>query len=290
MWLDPRPREEDIPRLYGSYFTHGIERPDPFQGHGMWPQLRRGVMDAVGYRGAAQDEAERLLGRVARFIPPVWDECEELCRSIPGPAAGTLLDVGCGDGTYLQTMRYLGWEVRGLEPDPKAVSVARSRGLEVIQGSVEDLREHDAFDAITMSHVIEHVIDPSRTLQALRDALTPGGTLLVITPNGASLGHRRFGASWYHLDPPRHLHLFNAQNLVACAARTGLEVVRWHTTGRGHLVFDASRSIGKSGRFDLRDPSRRATSGDRLFRVFERTTSLVRKDLGEELYLFCTKQ
>jgi SAM-dependent methyltransferase len=187
-------------------------------------------------------------------------------------------------------MRDLGWKVRGLEPDAQAVSVARAHGLDVIEGTVESsLRDRDAYDVITMSHVIEHVVDPAQVLTVVRDALRPGGTLLLITPNAGSLGHRRFGASWYHLDPPRHLQLFTVANLAARTVAAGLATLRWRTTGRGHLVYDASRSIERTGRFDLRDPSRRASRGDQSFRLFEEVLLLARRDWGEEILLFATK-
>jgi SAM-dependent methyltransferase len=201
-----------------------------------------------------------------------------------------LLDVGCGDGTYLRTMRDLGWEVRGLEPDAQAASVARARGLDVIEGPVESsLRDRDAYDVITMTHVIEHVVVPAQALAVVRDALRPGGTLLLITPNVGSLGHERFGASWYHLDPPRHLQLFTVANLAAQSEAAGFDILQWRTTGRGHLVYDASRSIERTGRFDLRDPSRHASRGDQAFRLFEEIVLPAKRDWGEEILLFATK-
>ena len=290
MWLDPRPVPEDVGKLYTSYFTHGIERADPFQGAGIWPRFRRGVIESLGYPFIVRDGTERLFGRLARLLPPVWEECDELCRSIAGPPRGLLLDVGCGDGTYLRTMRDLGWKVRGLEPDVQAASVARAHDLDVIEGTVESsLRDRDAYDVIILSHVIEHVVDPAYALTVLRDALRPGGTLLLITPNAGSVGHRRFGASWYHLDPPRHLQLFTVPNLIAQTRSAGLEILRWRTTGRGHLVYDASRSIERTGRFDLRDPSRQASRGDQLFRLYEEVSIRAKRDWGEEIYLFSTK-
>lgn len=247
-------------------------------------------MHSLGYPGLVQDGTEPLFGRIARRLPPIWEECEELCRSIAGPPRGILLDVGCGDGTYLRTMRDLGWKVRGLEPDARAASVARAQGLDVIEGTVESsLRDRNAYDVITMSHAIEHVADPARALVVVRDALRPGGTLLLIAPNTGSLAHRRFGASWYHIDPPRHLQLFNVANLVARTESAGLGVVGWRTTGRGHLVYDASRSIERTGRLDLRDPSRRASRGDRSFRLFEEVLLRAKPDWGEEILLFGTK-
>jgi hypothetical protein len=83
--------------------------------------------------------------------------------------------------------------------------------------------------------------------------------------------------------------LFTVANLIARTAAAGLEIRRWRTTGRGHLVYDASRSIERTGRFDLRDPSRQASRGDQSFRVFEEVLLVAQRDWGEEILLFATK-
>lgn len=291
IWLDPFPTQEDIGKLYSSYFTHGIDRPNPFEGDDLWAQCRRGVISASGYPDLVRDEQERLLGKFARHIPPIREECEQFTQGLEGPPRGLLLDVGCGDGFYLQVMRGLGWNVRGLEPDGHAASVARRRGIDVAETTLEAASlPNDVFQVITMRHVIEHVLDPPRTMRAAHRLLRPGGTLLVATPNAASWGHRHFGSSWFHLDPPRHCHLFTPRNLVACARQANLTVVRWRTTGRGHLVYDGSSSIRRSDRFGLGDPSIRATSRDRLFRLLEEVLVFVRPDGGEEILLQCSKE
>jgi len=290
LWLDPRPVPEEIGRLYESYYTHGVERASPLLGDGFWPRCRRGVLEAYGYPGVARDSTERFLGRAMRFVPPVWEECEEIVHSVPGPPRGRLLDIGCGDGYFLRLMRDLGWTVQGLEPDPKAAAFARASGLDIIQSPLEraSLASH-AFDVITMSHVIEHVQDPVAVLEVVRRALTLAGTLFISTPNAKSWGHAQFGQSWYHLDPPRHLHLFTIRNLTACVARAGLSVVQARTTARGHLVYDASRGIRRSGHFRLDDPTLRATAGDRWFRILERAPLRVRPEMGEEILMSATK-
>lgn len=291
LWLDPAPIVEDIGRLYASYYTHGEERPSPLRGAGFWPMCRRGVLEAYGYDGIAQDSRERLLGRLAAFMPPVWEECEEIVHSVPGPARGVLLDVGCGDGSFLRLMRDLGWMVQGVEPDPKAAAGARASGLDVVEDLIERAAlAPDAFDVITMSHVIEHVPDPIAVFERTRHALKPGGTMFIFTPNSESLGHALFGRSWYSLEPPRHLHIFRAENLIACAERAGLEVKCLRTSGRLHLIFDASVRIRKTGRYGFGDPTVQASISDRLFRIAE--TFLVRSGArrGEELIMICTKR
>jgi len=290
LWLDPRPVPEEIGRLYESCYTHGVERASPLLGDGFWPRCRRGVLEAYGYPGVARDSTERFLGRAMRFVPPVWEECEEIVHSVPGPPRGRLLDIGCGDGYFLRLMRDLGWTVQGLEPDPKAAAFARASGLDIVESPLERASlALDAFDVITMSHVIEHVLEPVTFLSVARRALSPGGILYVFTPNAESWGRAMFGPSWYPLEPPRHFHIFHPRNLVACAERARLQVVDVRTTGRLHLFFDASVSIRKTGRCGFDDPTVRASFFDRLFRVTENLLVHVHPHAGEEVVMRCTK-
>jgi 2-polyprenyl-3-methyl-5-hydroxy-6-metoxy-1,4-benzoquinol methylase len=150
---------------------------------------------------------------------------------LPALACGQLLDIGCGNGSFLAGMRERGWEVQGLEPDSEAADLARKRhGLKVITGTLEETSlSVSSVDAITLNHVIEHVPDPVGLLSECRRILKPGGKLVVATPNVESLAHRMSGVRWQHLDPPRHLCLFSSRALTACVEKAGLQPESLHT-------------------------------------------------------------
>jgi 2-polyprenyl-3-methyl-5-hydroxy-6-metoxy-1,4-benzoquinol methylase len=220
---------EHIGRLYECYYTH--EQGPPA---GVWPRLREyarlALLSSVdGYESLAGSRCQRLLGRLALAVPLLGEPLAEMARLGLlglGPAAnGKLLDVGCGSGRFLALLRRAGWQVSGIEPDPLAAAAARERyGIEVLAGSIEaaGLPAH-SFDAVVLSHVVEHVSDPAALLAACRRLLRPGGRLALSTPNAESRGHRRFGAAWLHLDVPRHLFLFSAPALAALLERAGFE-------------------------------------------------------------------
>ena len=165
----------------------------------------------------------RLIPRVA---PARGALVDREIRHLPAIPGGRLLDVGCGSGAFLVQMAALGWRAQGIDPDPAAVASAREAGLSVTQGTLADLDldEHaGAFDAVTLSHVIEHLHDPAEDLRRVHRLLRPGGLLWIATPNLEALGLRRFGRDWLGLDPPRHLVLFTRASLERLLRDTGFE-------------------------------------------------------------------
>lgn len=138
---------------------------------------------------------------------------------------GRMLDVGCGNGRYLSTMRSLGWQVQGVEFSEDGVRVCRLADLPVHHGDLASAGFPDAtFDLITVRHVIEHIAAPHPFMAELARILKPGGKLVVETPNSEALGRSWFGPSWYANDVPRHLILFSPGNLALLAKNHGLHL------------------------------------------------------------------
>jgi SAM-dependent methyltransferase len=158
-------------------------------------------------------------------------------RHRPG---GRLLDVGCATGLFLRAMRASGvWTVQGVEVDPQAASIARDRyHLDVYTGTLEQAAlPGEAFDAITLWDVLEHLHDPAASLGELHRLLKPGGVLVVRVPNGASWDARLFGQYWAGLEPPRHLYVFTAVTLRQFIERAGLAVVEFSSASAAYITF-----------------------------------------------------
>jgi SAM-dependent methyltransferase len=223
-YLDPRPSPETIELAYRSYYTHSSVAPP----RGSVGGLRQGL--ANDYRRArwGYHQGRRVPGGrlIPRLTPSRGALVDREVRHLPATSGGRLLDVGCGSGAFLVQMAKLGWRTAGIDPDPAAVASAREAGLKVTQGTLADLApgEHaGAFDAITLSHVIEHLPDPSGDLRRIHTLLRPHGLVWIATPNLQSLGLRRFGRDWLGLDPPRHLVLFTRASLARLLRDAGLE-------------------------------------------------------------------
>lgn len=213
---------------------------------------------------------------------------------------GKLLDVGCGAGTLLHRMRSLGWSVTGIDFDAKAIEHVKAQygpGITALHSNLFDARFPDAsFDAITMSHVIEHVPDPVALIAEARRILTVGGRLIITTPNIQSYGHGRFGDSWWGLDSPRHLQVFSLSALKKCARSAGFETVTSRTS-----VANADTFFGGSFGFQQAKLDKDCSSGKGIHFNFLRgirslllqykEAILLRHDpeCGEEAVLICHK-
>lgn len=94
------------------------------------------------------------------------------------------LDVGCSVGFMVEAANRLGMEGKGTDISPDAVERARSRGLDVREGSLESLPFEDgAFDLVSMRHVLEHTRQPKLALAELHRVLSAGGLALIAVPD-----------------------------------------------------------------------------------------------------------
>jgi SAM-dependent methyltransferase len=153
-----------------------------------------------------------------------WRRMRVIKQTTRGIAPTTLVDIGCGDGSFLLEARQAGWTVLGTEVNDRIPSP----GLE-IWGPLDDLKARAPFGCITLWHSLEHLRRPTEALADLAEMLVAGGTFVVAVPNSRGLQARLFDRHWLHLDVPRHLYHFGVPSLRAAFEQAGLDVIRvWH--------------------------------------------------------------
>lgn len=141
---------------------------------------------------------------------------------LPFPRAGRIIDIGCASGRFLQMAAERGYEAEGLDVDSRFVALARAAGLSgVSQGVLDEefaRKRRDAYDAVSIMEILEHVADPIDFLRLCRDILKPGGRLLVSVPD-----NRRptpFGRDVWDY-PPHHLTRWSPAPLRRALERAG---------------------------------------------------------------------
>jgi len=288
VWLNPRPLPEHLHKVYANYYTHvQEERMSRFRS--LCEHTRLAVCAAVpGYSGVALGWGWRQLGKALCLLPPLREIASLGTMCLNGSRKGKLLDVGCGSGRFLALMRDAGWKVLGVEQDRAAAKLAQERfGVPVIVGTLPEANlPEESFDAVTLSHVIEHVYDPVGLLAECRRVLKPGGRVVVLSPNVESRGRQTFRESWLHLDPPRHLFLFSLMTLGLCAQRAGSSVDLIRTSARAAAwTWAASRAIGNRGALGHGELLWAPRILGLFFQAREEMDRYTRKDAGEELVL-----
>lgn len=227
MYLSPRPDPLEMQRYYPAqgYFPHRrITRKRGTLGALRLTAKRQLLAQAKGYPQTTEAGPWSLpvLGALGRLLAgrfaglPYYTE------------GGRLLDVGCGSGNFLSSVRELGWDVRGVEVDSRAAARARDGlGLDVFCGTLADAALPEAsFDVVTMRHVLEHLPDPSGTLAEVYRVLRPAGQLMIEVPNIAGFAARLFRTWWFNLDLPRHCYAFTPDTLARIVQARGFLHIR----------------------------------------------------------------
>ena len=167
---------------------------------------------------------------------------------------GAVLDVGCGDGTFLQNVPTT-WTRAGYEPSAAGQRSLQAHGIDFLDLSQPEtvLQNPDLkarFDVITLWQAFEHIEKPQPLLAALKHLLRDEGVLFVSVPHIESLQAEVFGPKWFHLDPTRHLFHYNRKTLDRRLAAAGFRrqwmttfsleygVFGWWQSFFNHLPFD----------------------------------------------------
>lgn len=169
----------------------------------------------------------RPEGGAKGFVDRVRDGYirRQILRRVP---SGRLLDVGCGLGLFLETMRGE-FELYGIDLSEYAVGQARRRlpGAELTVGSLtEGLPFDEKFDVVTAINIFEHLDDPGAGLDAVRAELRPGGLLVAHLPTIGNRVQARLYAGSYDADPT-HIYRPSGREFSKLAQQHGFSTVSY---------------------------------------------------------------
>ncbi len=255
--LNPRPSRISVAKAYvPGYCTHAPAEESHRKDNGAstWWRLANGYLNN---RFGCERRPSSSIGRW--LVPVLWPLRQQLdyyYRHLPRKP-GRLLDVGCGNGTFMLRAKEAGWDVEGIEPDLTAAQQATSAGLCIHAMLPQSFEPAKQYDRVTLSHVIEHVHDPLELFEKCFQMLIPNGEIWLSLPNIAGFGHRLYGRNWFALDPPRHLFLPKVKILKEMLLIAGFSDLRVRRRGRG-----AGTTLRESDRYaELRGSKQRWVAG-----------------------------
>jgi len=175
-----------------------------------------------GYFG--ESTGERALNKLAISL----FQSERRSLALGGTKVARVLDVGCGDGTFLRFLPE-GIDRFGYEPSAAGRKKLSQLGIEHLDiDSYAPEYEH-SFDLITLWQSFEHIQSPDLLFLKLRRLVAPSGRIFISVPNFGSLQAKLFRGRWFHLDPTRHVFHYEMKTLEEICGRNGFELT-WSTT------------------------------------------------------------
>lgn len=186
------------------------------------------MMDIKRYASAVDPLYKRQIDQRLRNATELLKRFKDLKSGMK------LLEIGCSCGVLLKSARdNFGLKVCGVEPSTWAARYASEQfGLEIHKTYIEDAQfSEESFDVVILADVIEHLENPRRVLERVRDILKPGGQLLLLTPDIGSLTARLAGRFWWGI-LDEHNFYFSRKTLNLLLKECGFDVISCQSFGR----------------------------------------------------------
>lgn len=138
-----------------------------------------------------------------------------------------ILDIGFGNGQLLLALKEKGYKnLYGTDFTDKVFSKLNSSGIKLKVSNIEEeFPFNESFDVIIMNNVIEHFLDPTTVLKNCLKYLKKEGRIVLITPNSNALELSVFKKYWAGFHAPRHIFLFNTNNIKLLGKNLGFSKI-----------------------------------------------------------------
>lgn len=181
-----------------------------------------------------------------------------------------LLDIGCGNGYFLEEAKKRGWCVYGTEYTANTLGICEKKGVVMHKGELNTENYLAAsFDVITSFEVLEHINNPQEELAKIYTLLKPGGCFYFTTPNFNSISRRILKDKWSIINYPEHLSYYTKNTSKKLLRSNGFKPILVTTTGIGLSRFNKTVFKSKEGYIS-------ATSTDEKIRQVVEKKPLIR--------------
>ncbi len=207
VFLNPRLPLEQLKEYYTDYYL-------PYRGPKAWGKYEKQVANS-------QQKLDQKRAQWLRKYHSV-------------NSSTTILDVGCGKPTFLQTCaKQYNCRTIGIDFSDEGWKANPSdyKDIDLRVGEVKDLPQDLRPDIITMWHYLEHDYDPVETLKRLKSIAHDETTLIIEVPNYDSDSRKMFGPNWAGFHTPRHTFLFTPDTLTLALTKSGWKAQKINTFG-----------------------------------------------------------
>ncbi len=151
-----------------------------------------------------------------------------------------LLDMGCGNGTYLSLVKSRFQEIYGCDISESALHEVQKKDIQAVCADLNKgyiPYKSDSFDTVTAMELLKHVIDPLQLLIDVKRILRSGGKLILTTPNiryFRNLNTLLFKGVFPHTTTDHfiwgggHFHYFTRKDVAFLLREAGFEMISFH--------------------------------------------------------------
>jgi SAM-dependent methyltransferase len=153
-----------------------------------------------------------------------WRRCGDLdlMRNAGITKATKILDVGCGAGNLIGSLRELGYTADGIDPFVQH-DIRDQFGIRVQKKILSEVTK--TYDLILFRHSLEHIENHKQVLQTAHQRLHRNGMCIVCMPV-ANWAWKYYGTCWSQLDAPRHFVIHTVKSFAMLAIDSGFRIER----------------------------------------------------------------
>ncbi len=196
VYVDPQPTAATLNRWYNEgYFTDKKREKDDYLGYFSYLDEKPLLIPYF----------KRKLAYIKKYIP-----------------TGTLLEVGCGYGFFLEAANTSAFQVTGIDVSKDAVTYAKQHGSNArVLSLTKQSFPKNAFSGVVAFQLIEHLQHPLEFLEIIHDITKPGGIVLFTTPNEGGYLKKMLGKRWMGFRHREHLYFFSPNTIRHLLIKAG---------------------------------------------------------------------
>jgi SAM-dependent methyltransferase len=213
------------------------------------------------------DFYERLINTNYQYYPG-WKWENNIASAYVGQN-DRVIDVGCGDGTFLDLLgkKRPGVHLCGVEFNAEAIRQATARGLHIYRQPVQALAEEQPgqYDIATTFQVLEHIADVHSFLEAKVALVKKGGRIIIGVPHNNPYIYRK---DKYHVLnlPPHHMGLWGEKSLSSLERYFPIKLEKIHIEPVDDLFYYLFVQMSMTGLYSkMYSKQKFFRAGGRLF-------------------------